>query len=93
MSANATYYVDGYATGLAGDVTFTQDTPNSASGAAEGATFSANASNVDHGSVSVFASEGIGDLTGYNGSPGDHYYGLAGDALATSSTRSGSMAR
>jgi hypothetical protein len=80
---SATYFVDGYATGLAaGREQITQDTPVSIGGAAEGATFTANASNANGGSVSVFASEGIGDLTGYNGSPGDHYYGLDGDALA-----------
>ncbi|MBV9910822.1 MAG: PEP-CTERM sorting domain-containing protein, partial [Hyphomicrobiales bacterium] len=79
---SATYYVDGWATGLAQDVEYSQDTPASATGAAEGATFTANASNANGGSVSVFASEGIGDLTGYNGSAGNHYYGLDGRADA-----------
>jgi hypothetical protein len=80
---SATYYVDGSATGLAaGREQISEGTPVSIGGAAEGATFTANASNANGGSVSVFASEGVGDLTGYNGSSADHAYGLDGDALA-----------
>jgi hypothetical protein len=79
---SATYYVDGSGTG-APEQTISQDTPDSISGGQEGTTFSANATNVGGGSVSVFASEGLSDVTDYNNSVGSHYYGLRGAATAT----------
>jgi hypothetical protein len=51
------------------------DTPQSAHGEAEGAAFSAFATNVDGGYVVASASEGISDVPDYNDSAGDHYYG------------------
>jgi hypothetical protein len=80
---SATYYVDGQSTGLPEDDTVSGDTPDSVSGGDEGATFTANATNVGGGSVSVFASEGLSDVTDYNTSAGSHYYGLDGGAAAT----------
>ena len=80
---SATYYVDVYSTGQPTQTTISQDTPVSISGGAEGATFTANATNVGGGSVSVFASEGLSDVTDYNNSVGSHYYGLDGEATAT----------
>jgi hypothetical protein len=79
---SATYYVDGSGTGEP-EQTISQDTPDSISGGSEGTTFTANATNVGGGSVSVFGSEGLSDVTDYNNSAGSHYYGLAGDATAT----------
>jgi hypothetical protein len=80
MSA-ATYNVDGWATGLAQDAQSSGAAPGSVTGAANGATFTANATNVDGGSVSVFASEGVSDVTGYNDT--GLQYGLLGRALAS----------
>jgi hypothetical protein len=80
---SATYYVDGQSTGLPADDTISQDTPDSITGGEEGATFTANATNVGGGSVSVFASEGLSDVPDYNNSAGSHYYGLGGGATAT----------
>ena len=80
---SATYYVDGYATGLPAETTISQSTPDSISGAAEGATFTANATSIGGGSVSAFASEGLSDVPDYNNSAGSRYYGLGGDATAT----------
>jgi hypothetical protein len=80
---SATYYVDVYSTGQPTQTTISQDTPVSISGGAEGATFTANATNVGGGSVSVFASEGLSDVADYNSSAGSHYYGLDGTATAT----------
>jgi hypothetical protein len=79
---SATYNVDGWATGLAEDNETNGDTPDSASGAAQGATFTADATNINGGSASAFASEGIADVPDYNGDAGLHYYGLDGRALA-----------
>ena len=79
---SATYNVDGWATGLAQDVEFSEDTPDSAYGAAQGATFVASAMNLNGGSASVFVSEGISDVPDYNGDATLHYYGLDGRALA-----------
>jgi hypothetical protein len=79
---SAIYYVDGSGTG-APEQTVSQDTPDSISGGQEGTTFSASATNVGGGSVSVFASEGLSDVTDYNNSVGSHYYGLDGEATAT----------
>jgi PEP-CTERM motif len=79
---STTYLVDGYAGG-APEQTISQDTPDSISGGANGATFTANSTNVGGGSVSAFASEGLSDVTDYNNSAGSHYYGLAGGATAT----------
>jgi hypothetical protein len=80
---SATYYVNGYGTGEPGQITISQDTPDSIRGGQEGTTFSASATNVGGGSVSVFASEGLSDVTDYNNSVGSHYYGLDGEATAT----------
>jgi hypothetical protein len=79
---SATYTVDGFAAGEPAQTTISQDTPDSISGGLEGATFTANATNVGGGSVSVFASEGISDVPDYNDSAGSHYYGLDGSASA-----------
>jgi hypothetical protein len=78
---SATYYVDGSDTG-APDQTISQDTPDSITGGAQGATFTANATNINGGSASVFASEGIADVPDYNGDAGLHPYGLDGQAFA-----------
>jgi hypothetical protein len=58
MSATI-YCVDAPGTG-APEQTISQDTPASITGGREGTTFTANATNVGGGSVSVCASEGIG---------------------------------
>jgi hypothetical protein len=79
---SATYYVDGSGT-EAPEQTISQDTPDSITGGQEGTTYTANATNVGGGSVSVFASEGISDVPDYNNSVGSHYYGLDGNATAT----------
>jgi hypothetical protein len=79
---SATYSVDGWATGLAQDKQAAGDTPVSAAGAAEGASFSGFATNVDSGYATAFASEGLSDITDYNDSAGDHYYGLDARVLA-----------
>ncbi len=78
---SATYDVDGWATGLPQDDESSGATPDSVSGGDNGATFTANATNVGGGSVSVFASEGISDVTNYNNGS-DNYYGIDGRALA-----------
>jgi hypothetical protein len=80
MSAT-TYNVDGWATGLPADNQSSSGAPDSVSGAANGATFTATATNVDGGTVSVFASEGISDVPDYNSS--DLPYGLDGRATAS----------
>ena len=79
---SATYYVDGSGT-EAPEQTISQDTPDSITGGEQGTTYTANATNVGGGSVSVFASEGISDVPDYNNSVGSHYYGLDGNATAT----------
>ncbi|HEY1779165.1 MAG TPA: PEP-CTERM sorting domain-containing protein [Roseiarcus sp.] len=78
---SATYYVNAGATGLPQGILYSGATPYSTGGGADGATFTANTSNADGGSVSVFASEGVGDIGAYNGGL-DHPYGLSGDAIA-----------
>jgi PEP-CTERM motif len=79
---SATYSVDGWATGLAQDDQSSGTTSDSASGAAQGATFTANATNINGGSASAFASEGVADVPDYNGDVDLHEYGLDGRALA-----------
>jgi hypothetical protein len=74
---SATYSVIGSATGLPEDYR-TSGAPESITGGDNGTTFTANATNVNHGTVSVFASEGIADVPDYNDTESAHPTGIKG---------------